>query len=219
LVGLIPISRNAKILAKEITFEGGSMLDRIKQLLDQIQVLEDELATELHQQEHKVFFQLEGKKIEFEKHLRDTHRQLKTGLIRWLFVIRPINIITAPIIYAMIIPLLTLDLLISFYQLSCFPIYKITKVRRADYIVIDRHHLMYLNFFERAHCMYCSYANGLVAYSREILARTEQYFCPIKHAHKVLGTHARYRKFFDYGDAEDYHQRLELLRQALAEEK
>jgi hypothetical protein len=38
----------------------------------------------------------------------------------------------------------------------------------------------------------------------ENVARTEQYFCPIKHARKVLGTHRRYANFLDYGDADDY---------------
>ena len=44
---------------------------------------------------------------------------------------------------------------------------------------------------ERFHGASCEYANGLIAYLREITAHTEEYFCPIKHAHKILGTHAR----------------------------
>lgn len=195
------------------------MLDRIKELLDQIKALEDELSDELSRQEHKVFFELKGKKVKFEQQIRQAHRQLKTGVFKWLFGVRPINIITAPIIYGMLIPILAFDLMITFYQFSCFPIYKIAKVRRSKYIVFDRHHLLYLNIFERAHCLYCSYANGLLAYTREILARTEQYFCPIKHARKALGTHARYRYFLDYGNAENYHQHLENYRNQLAKEE
>lgn len=195
------------------------MLDKIRPLLDQIKALEDELAAELQKQEHTVFFELKGRKVKFEQSIKQAHRQLKMGVFKWLFGVRPINIITAPIIYGMFIPIVLFDLMISFYQFSCFPIYKITKVRRRDYIVFDRHHLMYLNFFERAHCLYCSYANGLVAYTREILARTEQYFCPIKHAHKALGTHKRYRNFLAYGEAEDYHQQLEKFRNDLNNDK
>ena len=100
----------------------------------------------------------------------------------------------------------------------CFPIYRITQVKRGDYIVLDRFHLGYLNFFERFHCTYCGYANGLLAYAVEIAARTEQYFCPIKHARKVLGNHARAERFLDYGDATDYHARLEAYRTALEKE-
>ena len=50
---------------------------------------------------------------------------------------------------------------------------------------------------------------------REIVARTEQYFCPIKHAHKILGTHALYNRFLAYGDADDFETRLEAFRVAL----
>lgn len=195
------------------------MIDRIKLLIEQIKALEDELTEELQKQEHKIVFELKGKKVEFENHVKQAHRQLKTDILPWLFGNRPLNLITAPIIYGMIVPIAFFDLLVSFYQYTCFPIYKITKVKRSDYIVFDRHHLMYLNFFERIHCVYCSYANGLVAYSREILARTEQYFCPIKHAHKALGTHERYRHFMNYGDAENYHQNLENYRQELAKDQ
>jgi hypothetical protein len=195
------------------------MNQKIQQILDQIKQLEDDLAEELHQQEHTISFKLKGKRVEFEQSIKQLHRTLKTGTWRWLFGLQPINILTAPIIYSMIIPLVMVDLLVSFFQASCFPIYKIKKVCRRDYIVFDRHHLAYLNVFERLHCLYCAYANGLVAYCREILARTEQYFCPIKHAHKVLGTHARYRHFLAFGDAEDYHKRLKKYRQQLAKEK
>jgi len=59
-----------------------------------------------------------------------------------------------------------------------------------------------------------AYANGLLAYATEIAARTEQYFCPIKHARKILGVHDRYARFLGYGDAADFHARLEEFRSA-----
>ena len=128
---------------------------------------------------------------------------------------RPQNLITGPLIYGMAIPLLMLDVCVSFYQWACFPIYGIVKVRRSDYLVFDRRHLSSLNFIEKVHCTYCEYGNGLMGYMREILARTEVYFCPIKHAHKNLGTHAHYNRFLDYGDAADYEAKLEAVRVAL----
>jgi hypothetical protein len=118
----------------------------------------------------------------------------------------------------MIIPLLITDLFVSFYQFTCFPIYGIKKVRRADYIIFDRQQLNYLNFIEKFHCTYCAYGSGMIAYISEIIARTEQYFCPIKHARKILGTHARYTRFLDYGDAKDYEARLEEYRRALSKD-
>jgi hypothetical protein len=112
-----------------------------------------------------------------------------------------------------------LDLFVSFYQMTCFPIYGVAKVRRGNYIVFDRQQLEYLNIIEKFHCTYCAYGTGLIAYVEEIVARTEEYFCPIKHARKMLGTHARYARFLDYGDAADYEARLEAFRVGLGERK
>lgn len=109
---------------------------------------------------------------------------------------------------------------ITLYQACCFPIYGIAKVSRADYIVMDRQHLGYLNIIEKFHCTYCAYGTGLIAYISEIISRTEQYFCPIKHARKMLGTHARYKEYlgYGYGDADDYEVKLEAYRLALGKE-
>lgn len=166
-----------------------------------------------------MLFKIHGKRIEFEQSIKLTHRRLKTGLFHWLVTYRPQNLITGPIIYAMILPLVILDLFVSFYQAICFPIYGVAKVSRMDYIVFDRQQLEYLNFIEKFHCTYCAYGSGLIAYVAEIVARTEQYFCPIKHARRILGTHSRYARFLDYGDAADYETRLEQFRIALARKK
>jgi hypothetical protein len=192
------------------------MNDRIRSLLG---ALEEELRVALHEQETGLLFQIKGKRVEFEHSIQEAHRQLKTGFFRWLVANRPQNLITGPIIYSMIIPLVILDLFVSIYQATCFPIYRVAKVRRADYIVLDRQHLEYLNFIEKFHCTYCAYASGLSGYVAEIVARTEQYFCPIKHARKILGTHSRYARFLDYGEAVDYEAKLEAFRVALAGRK
>lgn len=191
------------------------MNERIRELLAQIGTLEDELRSSLHAQEQQLNYRLHGKRIEFEQSVKEAHARMKTGILRWLFTSRPQNLLSAPLIYSMIVPLLLLDVCVSLYQWICFPLYRVQRVRRGEYFVYDRHHLGYLNAIERFHCAYCSYANGLMAYATEIVARTEQYFCPIKHAHKVLGSHARYARFLDYGDAADYPARLEEFRRAL----
>lgn len=195
------------------------MNDRISQILAQMAALEDDLRTAVHEQESKMFFQIRGKRVEFESSVKAAHRKLKQNFFRWLVTNRPQNLITGPIIYGMIVPLLMLDLCVSVYQWVCFPIYGVKKVKRSDYLVFDRRHLGYLNFIEKFHCTYCEYGNGLMSYMAEILARTEEYFCPIKHAHKILGTHARYNRFLDYGDAADYEARLEEFRVALGKDK
>lgn len=195
------------------------MNEKISQLLDQIAVLEEDLRIAVLEQESNALFQIKGKRIEFEESVRQTHLRLKRSFFHWVITYRPQNLITGPIIYSMIIPLLILDLFVSFYQATCFPIYKITKVRRADYIVFDRQQLEYLNFIEKFHCTYCAYGNGLMAYVSEIVAKTEEYFCPIKHAKKILGKHSRYVHFLRYGEAEDYESKLEKIRVAMGEKK
>ncbi len=195
------------------------MDERITQLVAQMATLEDELRTALHEQESRIFFQIKGKRVEFERSVRIAHRKLKMNFFRWLVTNRPQNLITGPVIYGMAIPMVFLDVLVTLYQWTCFPIYGIRKVRRSDYFVYDRHHLGFLNFIEKFHCTYCEYGNGLMAYMTEILARTEEYFCPIKHARKVLGTHARYRNFLSYGDPQDYATKLEAYRVGLGKLK
>jgi hypothetical protein len=195
--------------------EPTAMNERINHILLQMAALEADLHQAVHEQESRVFFQIKGKRVEFEHAVRQAHRQLKTHFLRWLVTNRPQNLITGPLIYGMLIPLLLIDACVSLYQWACFPIYGIHKVRRGDYLVFDRHHLGYLNFIEKFHCTYCEYGNGLMGYMAEILARTEQYFCPIKHAHKVLGTHSRYRRFLEYGQADAYEDKLEEFRVAL----
>jgi len=192
------------------------MNERVNHLLSQMAAIEEELLVALHEQETSVLFQIRGKRVEFEHSIREAHGRLKTGFIHWLVTYRPQNLITGPIIYGMIVPLAILDLFVSFYQVTCFPIYGVPKARRGDYIVFDRQKLEYLNFIEKFHCTYCAYGAGLIAYVGEIVSRTEQYFCPIKHAHKILGTHSRYARFLDYGEAADYEARLEAFRVALA---
>ncbi len=190
---------------------------RIRDLLGQITALEDELRTALHEREARVHFTIRGKRVEFEREVRQVHEKLKRSFFRWLATDRPQNLVTGPVIYGMALPLAMLDLLVTLYQAACFPIYGIAKVKRGDYIVFDRHQLGYLNFIERFHCEYCAYANGLLAYATEIIGRTEQYFCPIKHARKMLGAHSRYEHFLAYGDSADFHARLEAYRVASAD--
>lgn len=122
---------------------------------------------------------------------------------------------TAPVIYSVLPVFLLLDAWVTAYQWVCFPVYGIARVVRRSYFVVDRHKLAYLNGIEKVNCVYCSYANGVIAYVREIAGRTEQYWCPIKHARAIPTPHARYHLFFDYGDARAYRHQLTGMRRAL----
>jgi hypothetical protein len=153
----------------------------------------------------------------FAEELQRRQRGYKVGLLRFIAGARPLVIVTAPVIYAGCVPFVLMDLFVTVYQALCFPVYGISKVPRAGYLAFDRGDLPYLNLIERLNCSYCAYANGVTAYTREVAARSEQYWCPIKHARRLGGAHDYYPNFLDYGDAQAYRQELERLRKDLAE--
>ncbi|MBF0247301.1 MAG: hypothetical protein HQL36_04420 [Alphaproteobacteria bacterium] len=179
----------------------------IDDILDKIEALEKDLEREFEARRERFQYRLEKHRVRFEHDMVQRHRLLRKGLLGFWRDSQFLNFITSPVIYALVVPLILLDLSLSFFQWACFPIYGIRKVTRGDYVVIDRHHLAYLNLVEKLNCVYCGYANGVIAYAREIASRTEQRWCPIKHARRAKGVHARYYQFDDYGDAENFRKR------------
>jgi hypothetical protein len=195
------------------------MPSRIDDLFARIGQLELEAEQELNRARERWRYRVDARRVRFEQDVHRLHKRLRQSIPRFIRESSPLNLLTAPIIYAVVAPLAVLDLSFSIYQLLCFPIYRIAHVRRSDYILIDRHHLAYLNGIEKVNCAYCSYANGVLAYTREIAGRTEQYWCPIRHARRMHGAHAHYREFVEYGDAEGYHRRLPMLREELERDR
>ncbi len=142
------------------------------------------------------------------------HRRLRTSIWKHFWGHRLLVMLSSPLIYVCVIPFLILDLAVAIYQAVCFPIYGVPKVRRSDYLVFDRGGLRYLNAIENVGCVYCSYANGLLSYVTEITARTEQYFCPIRHRAEILKPHSRYSHFLPYGNARAYRAESEAVAHA-----
>lgn len=192
------------------------MNPKVNDILQRIRQLEAELEVELESRREALHVRFEHHKVRFEHEIRERHKRLKTGLLSYISQAEFRNLVSAPVIYSMIVPLVIVDVFVTLYQLLCFPLYRIETVRRGDYMAFDRRHLAYLNAIEKLNCTYCSYANGLAAYVKEIIALTEQYWCPIRHARRLLEAHSHYGQFVDYGDAEAYRQELTQLRQALS---
>src|SRR5258706_13451541 len=195
------------------------MPSRVDDLLTHIARLEHELETELDRARDEWHYRLVAGRIRFAHDVHQAHERLKQSIPRYIRESNPRNLLTAPIIYSLILPIAVLDLWISIYQALCFPLYGIAHVRRSSYIVFDRQHLAYLNAIEKLNCTYCGYANGVFAYVREVAGRTEQYWCPIRHAKRVKAPHAPYHEFVDYGDAKGYQRRLPILRAELADKR
>ena len=187
-------------------------MNNIDELITKIKNLESELIAEIQQQQKNPIYQVEEKRITFNNESLQHHKKHQQPLTDYLSQAALGNILSAPVIWAVLIPALLLDFSVSLYQAICFPIYKIPKVNRKNYIVFDRHYLHYLNIIEKINCAYCSYFNGMIAYVQEIAARTEQYWCPIKHARRISAIHSRYHHFLDYGDVEAYRANKEKIR-------
>ncbi|MBW2467572.1 MAG: hypothetical protein JRF02_09755 [Deltaproteobacteria bacterium] len=187
-------------------------MHKIQEIIEQITRLEKELALEIQKKEAEFYYHIKGKKVYFEETTRKYHKTILVSIHKYLWNASMLNILTVPVIWLCLVPGVFLDLAASVYQLICFQVYKIPKVKRRDYIIIDRHALEYLNAIEKLNCVYCGYFNGLIAYVQEIAARTEQYWCPIKHARKIRTLHSRYNMFFDYGDATTYRKNIEKVR-------
>jgi len=190
------------------------MNDRLDILVGQIRHLEKELILETKKKETEFCYEVHAKRVQFTEAAKARHKLLRLSLHRFLLSSRFLVLLTVPVIWICLLPLVLVDVLGSIYQAVCFPIYGIPKVHRDEYLAFDRHHLTYLNFIEKLNCEYCAYANGILAYFTEIAARTEQHWCPIKHAGCVKCAHSRYKKFIDFGDAEKYREHIEEIRRS-----
>jgi hypothetical protein len=195
------------------------MNPKISELLDRIQQMELEIEQEMKRKRAELQADFEETRVRFEHEVLEQQRRFKTGILPYLLSANLWSVVTAPVIYSVLLPMLLLDLFITVYQHICFRAYGIARVKRSNYFVYDRAHLAYLNLIEKINCAYCSYGNGLMAYGREVVARTEQYWCPIKHARKIMAAHPYYTGFVDFGDAQSYKDELEKLRTELAKLK
>ena len=190
----------------------------IAKLLEDMCSIQEQLEQFFDEARDRFRYTLENGRVRFSREVQQLHRRYRVSSLRYLLDASLVNVLTAPVIYSMIVPLVVLDICFTIYQHICFRAYGVPRVSRRDHLVNDRHKLAYLNTIEKVNCTYCGYGNGVIAYTREIISRTEQYWCPIHQAHRVPGAHERYPRFFAYGDAEAYLHGLEAKRQELGEE-
>lgn len=186
--------------------------EAVQELVEKIRKLEDSLEEEFKKSREKYEVHFRGKIAEFAEEVVARHKTFKTKIPQFFRTAGFLNVLVAPVIYSVLIPIAFVDLWVTLYQHVCFRAYGIPLVKRSTFLVFDRHHLAYLNFIEKVNCLYCGYGNGVFAYAREVAGRTEQFWCPIKHALRVRDPHQHYMKFVEYGDAEGYRTGLDALR-------
>jgi hypothetical protein len=182
------------------------MNPKIDELFRAMRILEENLIKEIDQEEQKLSHDLLA-----------AQKKFKENLLVYFARTPLLHLLTAPIIYAGIIPAFILEFFLFIYQMINFRVYKIAPVLRKDYFAFDRASLEFLNIVEKINCFYCSYFSGLLGYTTEIIGRTEQFWCPIRHARKLRFHHAHYIKFLPYGDGARYREELPKLRADLNE--
>jgi len=188
------------------------MNDKIRDIIEEIEAMKIKLGEEIDKQESHISYEIQNGYVRFEKDVLEKQKENMKNLLAWFREVPLLHFLAAPIIYGMLIPAILLDVIIFIYQHVVFRIFKFEFLKRSDYIVFDRHYLGYLNPVEKLNCLYCSYVNGLMLYASAIAGRTEFYFCPIKHAKKIVSKHKYYDTFLSYGNEENYQKKLQEIR-------
>ena len=178
------------------------MKSTISRILQEIENKRKELAEEYERIKKKYNFEYIKWKITFSKEQKLENKKKKRSFWQTTKSTTFREYLSIPFIYSMMIPAVILDLFLFMYQQTAMRLYRIPLVKRSDYITLERKHLDYLNWVEKLNCIYCSYVNWLFAYAVEIAWRTENYWCPIKHAKKMTSSHNWEKYFADYGDAD-----------------
>lgn len=180
---------------------------KITEILEKIDKLKQDLYKEYDELRKKYDFRIIWKRILFSKEQAEKQKNQKQEWFFYYILTASLrNVISAPFIYAMVIPAVFLDIFLIFYQFTAFKLYRIEKVKRSDHFIYDRRFLKYLNILQKLNCLYCSYVNGLFSYAVEVWARTEKYWCPIKRALKNENDHKYFIEYADYGDAEEFNK-------------
>ncbi|MBT8343423.1 MAG: hypothetical protein KJO45_01760 [Sulfurovum sp.] len=188
------------------------MNSKIREIIEEIDAMKVKLSEEIDKQESHISYEIKNGYVTFEKEILTKQRENMQNLLSWFREVPLLHLLSSPVIYAMIIPAILLDIILFVFQQVIFRIYKFKFIKRSDYMIFDHHYLGYLNPIEKLNCLYCSYFNGLMLYASAIAGRTELYFCPIKHAKKIVSQHKYYEMFLSYGDEEEYQEKLKELR-------
>lgn len=180
------------------------MKSKIELLLSEIKQKKEDLYIEYSKLKEKYWYVIEQWKVKFKEEIKKKNKFYKISIFESIFSARVREVLSAPFIYAMIVPAIILDIFLFIFQQTAIRLYKIPLVKRSDYIIFDRKQLDYLNLIQKVNCLYCSYVNWLFSYAVEIAWRTEKYWCPIKNASKKKWWHDWEEYFADYWDPETF---------------
>lgn len=174
------------------------MLSKIGEILKRVEELKIQLQSEYVALMERYDYAIENRKIVFSEKAKKIQRGAREGAFHYLLSSEIRHVLSIPFIYVMVVPAIVLDVFLTMFQYTAFPLYGIERVKRSDHILFDRKYLGYLNWIQKLNCLYCSYVNGLFSYATEIGGRTEKYWCPIKYARRLEQTHRHYPEFADF---------------------
>jgi len=117
------------------------MYTDINELLEDMRDLQEQMETLFDDAREQFRYTFEGGRVRFSKEVQDFQRRFRVSSLRYILTARLSSLLTAPLIYSMVVPLLIIDLTFSLYQHICFRAYGVARVRRSDYLVNDRHKL------------------------------------------------------------------------------
>ena len=95
--------------------------DEMIQLAGSIRALERQLEVALAKRRIELNYEVRDGIVHFEHVVIAKHRLLKARLLSYIFGARPLMILTAPVIYSLIIPVVLLDLFVAVYQSGMLP--------------------------------------------------------------------------------------------------
>jgi hypothetical protein len=108
-----------------------------------------------------------------------------------------LRIIGTAMIWSALGPIIMADIFLVIYQAVYFSIQGIPKIKRSQYIVLDRWDLSKLTIAQKLSCIYCGYANGIAAWAKAVVNQTEVYSCAIKHKYAAPGQEHQ-KEFAEY---------------------
>ena len=111
------------------------MIAQLDVLTKKLRSVEAEIEVELAKHAEELRFRIENRKIVFEQHVKRIHRAIKVRASRYFIEANPLIVLSAPVIYSLIVPVMLVDIWVMAYQAICFPVYRIPKVRRRDCLV------------------------------------------------------------------------------------
>ena len=113
----------------------------VERIAKRFREAEKDLAREIEEQEERWHYRVHRGRVWFDREVRRAHRRARQNIPAYIGEGSFLSLLTTPVTYSLMAPLVLLDVWVTMYQCVCFPVYGIARVPRRAYFVIDRHKL------------------------------------------------------------------------------